>query len=72
MDAQQMHDDQMAKRGKPDQGSKARLEDLLKSKNVSSSLGKPLKESDPYGAMLENHPGLTSQKLDQMLDAFGA
>lgn len=66
MDAQQMHDDQLAKRRELEPDSKQRLEVLLAKK-----VPKAARVTTPYEQMLRNHPGLTSEKLDQMLDAFG-
>jgi hypothetical protein len=69
MDAQQQHDEQMAKRGKIDPKSKGRLEALLKSK--AQSKGKPSSELGTAEWAVKNYPGLTKEKAQEMVDAFG-
>lgn len=73
MDAQQLHDQEMLEKDfsnlKP--GSKKRLEALLRKKN-----GPPLEPAefiayDPIALAMENNPGLTRERAEELAAAFG-
>lgn len=71
MDAQQMHDLEMAKFQEPAPGSKDRLEALLAKKSASSSAPEQSSVLDPIEMAMREHPGLTREKAEQMAKAFG-
>ena len=70
LDAQQQHDQAMKE--KPElKGSKSKLEALLQKKNGPSL--EPLQSTklDPIASAMEDHPGLTREKAEEMAKAFG-
>lgn len=65
MDAQQMHDEQMVRRKPIDSDSRSRLEALLAKKGNSA------REVGLVDWVVKNHPGLTREKGQEMIDYFG-
>jgi hypothetical protein len=70
MDAQEEHDYRMSKR-RSLEGSKPRLEALLKEKSASSQAQPQAKFQDPIEAVVKNSPGLTRQNAAEMAEKFG-
>ena len=78
MDAQQEHDQQMKIPTNLD-GSREVLEKLLKAKGKTpkkkkSSRSSSAQQSAPLGIIgeaMRNHPGLTREEAERMLEAFG-
>ena len=70
MDAQRMHDLEMEKtQAKP--VSKERLEASLKAKNGPSGEPRRPVPFDPIEAAMQQNPGLTRKKAEEMADEFG-
>jgi hypothetical protein len=70
MNAQDEHDYRMSKR-RSLEGSKPRLEALLKEKSASSQAQLQPELQDPIEAAIKNNPGLTRQKAVEMAEKFG-
>lgn len=70
MNAQDEHDYRMSKR-RSLEGSKQKLEALLKEKNGSSQAPSQPELQDPIEAAMRNNPGLTRQKAVEMAEKFG-
>jgi len=70
MDAQQEHDLAMKERLDM-KASRPKLEALLQKKNGPSL--EPLQSTklDPIASAMEDHPGLTREKAEEMAKAFG-
>lgn len=73
MDAQELHDQEMLKKDfshlKP--GSKKRLEALLRQKNGPSLEPAEFNAYDPIALAMEQNPGLTREKAEEMAKAYG-
>ncbi len=69
--AQQIHDFQMPDRIKLDKGSRQRLEALLKQKEKSSKAASQSGKRDLYGVWKERYPGLTTERIDEMVKGAG-
>ena len=70
MNAQDEHDYKMSKR-RSLEGSKQKLEALLKEKNGSLQAQSQPELQDPIEAAIRNNPGLTRQKAVEMAEKFG-
>ncbi len=70
MNAQDEHDYKMSKR-RSLEGSRQKLEALLKEKNGSLQAQSPPELQDPIEAAIKNNPGLTRQKAVEMAEKFG-
>ena len=70
MNAQDEHDYRMSKI-RSLEGSKPKLEALLKEKNASSQAQSQRKLQDPIEAAIKNNPGLTRQEVVEMAEKFG-
>ena len=70
MNAQDEHDYRMSKM-RSLEGSKQKLEALLKEKNGSLQAQSQPELQDPIEAAIKNNPGLTRQKAVEMADKFG-
>ena len=72
MDAQEMHDLQMAEQeGKGPKADRQKVEALLRKKNGPSLEPLPSTALDPNAVAMKTHPGLTSEEAAQMLDDLG-
>jgi hypothetical protein len=71
MSPQEEHDLQMQDALEPQEGSKARLEALLKAKSGSSEAMSQSAPSDAVAAQMQRHRGLTAEKAVEMAEAFG-
>jgi hypothetical protein len=70
MNAQDEHDYKMSKR-RALEGTKQKLEALLKEKSASSQAQSQPELQDPIEAAIKNNPGLTRQKAVEMAEKFG-
>ncbi len=70
MNAQDEHDYKMSKR-RSLEGSRPKLEALLKEKSASSQAQSQPELQDPIEAAIKNNPGLTRQKAVEMAEKFG-
>lgn len=70
MNAQDEHDYRMSKR-RPMEGTRQKLEALLKEKNGSLQAQSQPELQDPIEAAMRNNPGLTRQKAVEMAEKFG-
>jgi hypothetical protein len=70
MNAQDEHDYRMSKM-RSLEGSKQKLEALLKEKNGSLQAQSQPELQDPIEAVIRNNPGLTRQEVVEMAEKFG-
>ena len=72
MDAQEMHDLQMAEQeGKGPKADRQKVEALLRKKNGSSLEPSPSGGRDIIAIAMKDNPGLTRERAAQMLDDLG-
>ena len=72
MDAQEMHDLQMAKQeGKGPKADRQKVEVLLRMKNSSSLEPLPSDALDPIAMAMKNHPGLTRERAEELAENLG-
>ena len=72
MDAQEMHDLQMAEQeGKGPKADRQKVEALLRKKNGSSLVPSPSGGRDIIAIAMKDNPGLTRERAAQMLDDLG-
>ena len=71
MNDQDLHDSKMEKAKYQLQGSRSRLEDLLRDKSVSSQAQSQPESLDPIAAVLKNNPGLTRERVAEIAEKLG-
>jgi len=72
MDAQEMHDYAMSKRKALSEGSRERLEALLKAKEQKIAKKKYIYRSDDSISMaMRDSPGLTREEAEEMASSYG-
>ena len=72
MDTQEMHDLQMAKQeGKGPKADRQKVQALLRKKNGPSLEPLPPTALDPIAMAMKNHPGLTRERAEELLENLG-
>lgn len=73
MDSQEMHDLKLSKRKKIKDKTKSRkkVEALLNSENKTSDNKTQLSDLDPIAWAEKNYPGLTREKIAEMIEKAG-
>lgn len=73
MDAQQQHDDALAKRKPMTPAMAAELKQHLRAASGAASSAPPTQSTtfDPIANAMERNPGLTRETAEQMADEFG-